>query len=83
MHANCHWLVLLTLYGDWVLGRDPITSVTLMLPLRSLLRGMRVTYVIETLHVFRFFLSVQTVVTFVRISTPSMSEVVTRQTCVR
>ncbi len=24
MHANCHWLVLLTLEGDWALGRDPI-----------------------------------------------------------
>ncbi len=24
MHANCHWLVLLALEGDWALGRDPI-----------------------------------------------------------
>ncbi len=23
MHANSHWLVLLTLKGDWALGRDP------------------------------------------------------------
>ncbi len=23
-HANCHWLVLLILEGDWALGRDPI-----------------------------------------------------------
>ncbi len=23
-HANYHWLVLLTLKGDWALGRDPI-----------------------------------------------------------
>ncbi len=26
MHANCHWLVLLTLEGDWALGRDPISQ---------------------------------------------------------
>ncbi len=25
-HANCHWLVLLTLEGDWALGRDPISQ---------------------------------------------------------
>ncbi len=24
LHANSHWLVLLTLDGDWALGRDPI-----------------------------------------------------------
>ncbi len=24
--ANCHWLVLLTLEGDWALGRDPISQ---------------------------------------------------------
>ncbi len=26
-HTNCHWLVLLTLEGDWALWRDPSTSV--------------------------------------------------------
>ncbi len=25
-HANCHWLVLLTLEDDWALGRDPISQ---------------------------------------------------------
>ncbi len=25
-HANCHWLVLLTLEGDWALRRDPISQ---------------------------------------------------------
>ncbi len=47
-NANCHWLVLLTLKGDWALERDPTTSVTLTLRLCSLLQGMRVTYVAET-----------------------------------
>ncbi len=27
-HDNCHWLVLLTLEGDWALWRDPSMSVT-------------------------------------------------------
>ncbi len=25
-HGNCHWLVLLTLEGDWALRRDPISQ---------------------------------------------------------
>ncbi len=40
--AGCAWrnkMLLLTLKGDWALGRDPIMSVTLMLCLRSLLQA--------------------------------------------
>ncbi len=42
--AGCAWrnkMLLLTLKGDWALGRDPIMSVTLMLCLRSLLQAYR------------------------------------------
>ncbi len=55
-HVNCHWLVLLTLEGDWTLEQDPTTSVTLMLHLLSLLQGTRVTYVTEML-IFPFLSS--------------------------
>ncbi len=46
MHTNCQWLVLLTLEGDWAIGRYPIMSVTLTL-CSFKERGLH-KYVIET-----------------------------------
>ncbi len=50
-HANCDWLVLLTLESDWALERDPTTSIPLTLHLHSLLQGKRVTYITETFSI--------------------------------
>ncbi len=51
-HGNCHWLVLLTLEGDWALRQDPIcvsqSEVTSPFPPS----WMQVTFVTETFYAF-------------------------------